>query len=80
MPGGKAVLVDLIKRERVPTRAAEKQTGVSGPRSETASRWWCRACSLAEQDSMGCSKVLGDSLHLGQVVGLSLSLDEWARR
>lgn len=32
MPGGKAVLVNLMKRER----AAEDQTGGSGPRVKTA--------------------------------------------
>jgi len=31
MPGGKAVQVDLIKRERAPCRAANGQTGTLGP-------------------------------------------------
>jgi len=35
MPGGKAVAVDLIKRERAPRRAAVDQTGASGPSSVT---------------------------------------------
>ena len=33
---GKAVLVNLIKGERAPRRAADDQAGASGPRSETA--------------------------------------------
>ena len=36
MPGGKAVAVDLMKRARAPTRAAEDQTGASGPMSRTS--------------------------------------------
>ena len=36
MPGGKAVLVDLMKRDWVRRRVAEDQTGASGPRSDTA--------------------------------------------
>jgi len=35
MPGGKAVAVDLMKRVRAPRRAAEDQTGASGPSAET---------------------------------------------
>jgi len=35
MPGGKAVAVDLMKRARVPRRAAEDYTGASGPTSRT---------------------------------------------
>jgi len=35
IPGGKAVAVDLIKRMSTPRRAAEDQTGASGPISET---------------------------------------------
>jgi len=31
MSAGKEVLVDLMKRERAPRRAAEHQTGASGP-------------------------------------------------
>jgi len=36
MPGGKAVLVDLMNRERAPSTAAEDHIGPSGPWSETA--------------------------------------------
>jgi len=36
MPGGNAVLVDLIPEERAHSRAAEDQTGASGRRSENA--------------------------------------------
>ena len=36
MPGGQALRVNLMKKERAPRRAAEDQTGASGPRSETA--------------------------------------------
>jgi len=35
MPGGKAVAVDLTKRASAPKRAAEDQTGASGPSSVT---------------------------------------------
>jgi len=35
MPGGKAVAVDLMKWDSAPKRAAEDQTGASGPSSET---------------------------------------------
>jgi len=35
MPGGKAVLVDLMKRQRAPSRAADNKMGVAGARSET---------------------------------------------
>jgi len=34
MPRAKAVLADLRKRERVPSRAAEDQRGALGPRLE----------------------------------------------
>jgi len=33
MPGGKAVLVDVTKRERAAKSALEDQTGASGPMS-----------------------------------------------
>jgi len=36
MPEGQALRVDLMKKERAPRRAAEDQTGASGPRSERA--------------------------------------------
>jgi len=80
MLGGKALLVDLIKLERAPSRAAEDQTGAPGPRLVTASRWRTLAGSLEGQDSMACSKVSGASLHLGQVVGSWLSHHRWAQR
>jgi len=35
IPGGKAVAVALMKRARAPKRAAEDQTGVSGPMLRT---------------------------------------------
>lgn len=35
IPGGKAVLVDLINRERAPRRAADDQMGASAARSDT---------------------------------------------
>jgi len=35
IPGGKAVAVDLMKRTSAPSRAAEDQTGASGPSSVT---------------------------------------------
>jgi len=36
MPGGKAVLLDLMKGERAPRRSTEDETGASGLNSETA--------------------------------------------
>ena len=35
MPGGKAVAVDLMRQARAPRRAAENETGASGPMSRT---------------------------------------------
>jgi len=35
MPGGRAVAVDLMKRASASKRAAEDQTGASGPMSRT---------------------------------------------
>jgi len=35
MPGGKAVIVDLMKRTKPANREAEDQMEASGPKSET---------------------------------------------
>jgi len=80
MPGGKAPAVDLMNRERAPNRAAEDQTGASGPMSRTPWRWRDLAGSLAEEWRMACSNVSGAPWQLGQVVGRSLSQEGWAQR
>ena len=54
--------------------------GASGPKSETLSRWRVLASSLAGQGKTACSWVSGASLHMGQVVGRSLSHAWWPRR
>jgi len=56
MRGGKEALVDLTKRERVPSMGVEDQTRASGPMPATAERWW----ALTGEDRMVCSKVSGD--------------------
>jgi len=80
MPRGKAVRVDLMKRARAANRAAENQTGASGPRSVTPWRWRVLAGSLVGQERMACLRVSGASWHLGHVVGQSSSQAGCARR
>ena len=70
--------VDLKKRASAPRRAAEDQTGASGPNSVSPSRWRFVAGVLAGHWRMACSKVSQSSRQLGQVVGAGLSQEGWA--
>ena len=77
----KPVQVTDMKRPRACMREELDQTGLSGPREETASSKECRSLDLSGQWRTACSSVSGAEAQWGQVVsGLSLYQEGCAAR